>query len=620
MGQNGPIFFTLDKKFGILEIMQDDLAPKKEKDIDDLIKLSQEGKGKVKISSEDVEEKLKDKIREIEEKRKEMAALQEAEELGINHISLKGFPINPDALILLTEEEAKRFKAVCFFKTDREMRLGAVEPNSSELIGLLKKLEKENRVTGELYKISEYSLEQALALYKAIPKPRKFVEGIEISEADLKSFQKGITTYKDISAKLQHVSTTEILTVIIAGGVQASVSDIHIEAEKENIKIRYRIDGLLYDIATIPKKDWQKIVNRVKLISKLKINVTDIPQDGRFTIYLTNEFIDVRVSTVPSAYGESIVMRLLMSSATGLELEDIGLVGFAYDVMKKEIERPNGMILTTGPTGSGKTTTLYSILKKLNKPESKIITLENPIEYRIEGITQSQVESSEEAEGQKQDIREMLASGSGTKKHFTYASGLRAVLRQDPDIVMVGEIRDHETAEIAIQAALTGHLMLSTLHTNSAAGAIPRLLSMEVKTFLLAPSLNVIIGQRLVRKVCSECKEEYAPSKEVIKKVEKVIDSIPVEKKTDIVKENFKFYKGKGCQKCSDIGYKGRVGIFEILTMNEEIEKLILTGQVSEYQIQDIAKRHGMLTMLQDGIIKAVQGITSPEEVFREID
>ncbi len=600
--------------------MQDDLTPKREKDIDDLIKLSQGNKGKVKISSEDVEEKLKDKISEIEEKRKEQAALQEAEELGINHISLKGFPINPDALILLTEEEAKRFKAVCFFKTDREMRLGAVEPNRPELIGLLKKLEKESRVTGELYKISEHSLEQALALYKAIPKPRKFVEGIEISEADLNNFQKEITTYKDISDKLQHVSTTEILTVIIAGGVQAGVSDIHIEAEKESIKIRYRIDGLLYDIATIPKKDWSKIVNRVKLISKLKINVTDIPQDGRFTIYLTNEFIDVRVSTVPSAYGESIVMRLLMSSATGLELEDIGLVGFAYDVMKKEIERPNGMILTTGPTGSGKTTTLYSILKKLNKTESKIITLENPIEYRIEGITQSQVESSEEAEGQKQDIREILASGKGTKKHFTYASGLRAVLRQDPDIVMVGEIRDHETAEIAIQAALTGHLMLSTLHTNSAAGAIPRLLSMEVKPFLLAPSLNVIIGQRLVRKVCAECKEEYTPSEEIIKKVEKVINSIPSEKKTDITKENFKFYKGKGCKKCSDIGYKGRVGIFEILTMNEEIEKLILTGQVSEYQIQDIAKRHGMLTMLQDGTIKAVQGITSPEEVFREID
>jgi len=600
--------------------MQDDLSPKKERNIDDLIKLSQDDPKKVKVSSDEVEEKLKDKIREIEEKKKEEAALQEAEEMGISHISLKGFPINPEALALLSEEEAKRFKAICFLKTDKEIRIGVVEPNQPEIDGLLKKLEQENRVNSELYKISEQSLEFALKLYKSIPKPHKQVEGIEISADDLKRFQSEITTYKDIADKIQHVSTTEILTVVMAGGVQTNVSDIHIEAEKEDIKIRYRIDGILYDVAKLPKKDWPKVINRVKLISKLKINIVDVPQDGRFTIFLTNEFIDVRVSTVPSAYGESVVMRLLMSSATGLELEDIGLVGMAYDIMKKEIDRPNGMILTTGPTGSGKTTTLYSILKKLNKPESKIITLENPIEYRVKGITQSQVESSEEAEGKQGDIRRLLASGTGAKKHFTYASGLRAVLRQDPDIVMVGEIRDHETAEIAIQAALTGHLMLSTLHTNSAAGAIPRLLSMEVKTFLLAPSLNVVIGQRLVRKICEDCKEEYTPSSEILKKINKVIDSIPPDKRGEIIEDNLKFYKGKGCKKCSDIGYKGRIGIFEILTMNEEIEKLILTGQVSEYQIQDIAKRHGMLTMLQDGIIKAIKGITSPEEVFRETD
>jgi type II secretory ATPase GspE/PulE/Tfp pilus assembly ATPase PilB-like protein len=259
-------------------------------------------------------------------------------------------------------------------------------------------------------------------------------------------------------------------------------------------------------------------------------------------------------------------------------------------------------------------------LKKLNSSDKKIITLENPIEYRLKGITQSQVDTSDDNDGDKTDIRAMLAKGTGPKKHYTYGNGLRAVLRQDPDIVMVGEVRDHETAETAIQAALTGHLMLSTLHTNSAAGAIPRLLSMEVKPFLLAPALNVVIGQRLIRRVCTFCKEEYTPDKEIIDKVKTVIDSLPPDKKQGIDPNNLKFAKGKGCQKCSGIGFKGRVGIFEILTMNEEIEKLILTGQVSEYQIQRIAKDKGMLTMMQDGVLKSIQGITVPEEVLEATD
>jgi len=600
--------------------MQNNVTSQKDKNIDDLIEQSHEVKNRARVSSEEVEEKLKSKMREIDEKRKEEDTKKKADELGVNYVFLKGFPVSHDALILVSEEEARNLKALCFVKTDAEIRIAAVNPLDKGVAELLKRLEKDTRTHGEIYKISELSFEAALKLYASIPKPRKFIGGIEITEEDLKTFQQELQSFRELDEKIKQVSTTDMVNLIMAGGLKAEASDVHIEAGAEDIQIRFRIDGVLYNVATLPKKAYSKVVSRIKLVAKLKINVVDVPQDGRFTIYLTNEFIDVRVSTVPSAYGENIVMRLLMSSATGLELEDLGITGTAYKVVETEIDRSNGMILTTGPTGSGKTSTLYAFLKKLNKPETKIITLENPIEYRLKGVTQSQVESSEEAEEGQGDIRKILTTGKGGKKHFTFASGLRAVLRQDPDIVMVGEVRDHETAEIAIQAALTGHLMLSTLHTNSAAGAIPRLLSMEVKPFLLAPALNMIIGQRLVRKICIHCKEEYTPPPEQVKKVEKILDSIPLEKLEGVDKNNKKFHRGKGCDKCNDIGYKGRIGIFEILTMNEEIEKLILSGQVSEYQIRDIAQRRGMVTMLQDGIIKSLKGFTNIDEVFRETD
>ncbi|XOU94250.1 MAG: GspE/PulE family protein [Candidatus Kerfeldbacteria bacterium] len=598
--------------------MDDNLISKNDSSIDDLISQSQASNKKISITSDEVSDKLDTKIKEIASKKIEQAARNEAAELGFDHIALKGFPIIPEALISIEEVEAKSLKAVCFFKTDTEFRVGAVDPTDLQIEKLKERLTEEFRSNGKIYKISQQSLDAALELYKTMPKPRKYIAGIEISAEEFNKYKGSIKSFKDIAEKVQHVTATEVLTVLLSGAIQVNSSDVHIEAEQDDIKVRYRIDGVLYDVATLPKKEWSKIISRVKLVAKLKININDIPQDGRFTIYLKDEYVDVRVSTVPSAYGESVVMRLLMSSAVGLDLENIGLVGLAYDIMKQEMTKPNGMILTTGPTGSGKSSTLYAILKKINNPESKIITLENPIEYRLEGITQSQVESDGGGDGEQSDLKKLLTGGGG-RKHFTYASGLRAVLRQDPDIVMVGEIRDHETAEIATQAALTGHLMLSTLHTNSAAGAIPRLISMEIKPFLLAPSLNVIIGQRLVRKICQDCKEKYVPEPEDLKKVKEVILSLAEDKRKDIDTDNLEFYRGKGCEACSSLGFKGRIGVFEILTMNKEIEELILTGKVSEYQIEEIAKRSGMITMLQDGMLKAIKGITTPEEVIKGI-
>lgn len=587
------------------------------KNIDDLISAAQATGSRLQISSEEVEGKLQEKMEELEQKKKEEITRLQAEGSGLGYISLKGFPVAPEALSLISESEARRLEVVCFFSTDRELRLGAVHPESPEVFSLLKHLEEEHQKSGGLYQISAGSLAAALKLYATLPHPKKFDDGIEISAADLDKYQAEIKSFRDLHEQIQHVSTTDLLTTVTAVALKSDASDIHIEAEQDDIKIRFRIDGFLHDVAVLSKKLWPKVISRVKLLARLKLNITDIPQDGRFTIYLKDEFIDVRVSTVPTTYGESVVMRLLMSSATGFDLEDLGLVGQTYEILKEQIDRPNGMILNTGPTGSGKTTTLYAILKKLNKPELKIITLENPIEYRLKGVIQSQVETSDTTVVEDASS----AASHGKKRHYTYAVALKSVLRQDPDVVMVGEIRDKETTEIAIQAALTGHLLLSTLHTNTASGAVPRLISMEAKPFLLAPSLNIVIGQRLVRRICPHCKEQYVPPTNVLIKAQHIYESLPADKKRQGVSpEAIVLYHGKGCDKCSQIGYKGRIGIFELLAMSEDIQQSIMASQISESQIEAIGKKHGMITMVQDGILKALEGMTTPEEVFRVID
>jgi type II secretory ATPase GspE/PulE/Tfp pilus assembly ATPase PilB-like protein len=312
------------------------------------------------------------------------------------------------------------------------------------------------------------------------------------------------------------------------------------------------------------------------------------------SIITKDDRVDIRASFLPTNYGESVVMRLLRSGAVGLTYEELGIQGKAFAQLTEEVKRPNGMIITTGPTGSGKTTTLYAILKKLNKKETKIITIEDPIEYQLAGINQSQ-----------------------TSERYTFAKGLRSIVRQDPDIIMVGEIRDLETAEIAIQAALTGHLVLSTIHTNDAAGTVPRFLSMGAKPFLLAPALNAMIGQRLVRRICKHCKKEVKINDNDYEKTKSILEKLPPEDIKKVNFKNMKFYQGDGCEACQGIGYRGRIGIYEIMVMDEEIEKLILSGKVSEYDMRNLAAQKGMVTMVQDGLLKALDGITSIEEVFR---
>ncbi|OGY80068.1 MAG: hypothetical protein A3B74_05295 [Candidatus Kerfeldbacteria bacterium RIFCSPHIGHO2_02_FULL_42_14] len=445
---------------------------------------------------------------------------------------------------------------------------------------------------------SEHSFEKAVELYKALPKFKPISKELALDQATLERFQKEITNFDIFQKRLQTGTVSEKLALIIAAAIRAESSDIHIQSEANEGSIRFRIDGVLQIVGTLPKAVVTKLVNRIKSIAGLKINITDVPQDGRVTVELGNEKLDVRVSSLPSAYGESIVMRLLLANIVHLSFQDLGLRGKAFDDLKREIGRPNGMILTTGPTGSGKTTTMYAMLRQLNKPEVKIVTLEDPIEYKLPGITQSQVSYS---------------------KNYTFAKGLRAILRQDPDIVMVGEIRDAETAEISVQAALTGHLVLSTIHTNDASGAVPRFLSMGVRPFLLAPALNTIVGQRLVRKICPHCKvPDDTLSEATLETVRSIIADIPESSQTRVDLSNMKFYHGKGCAQCHN-GLRGRIGIFEVLIMNENIERVLLSEEVSEYRMKDLAHEYGMITMVQDGLIKALNGITTVAEVFRVV-
>jgi type IV pilus assembly protein PilB len=558
---------------------------------------------------ESLTQQLERKMQEINIKQNEKIVEAQAQSLNLSYIDLKNFPISPEALIIIDPNEAQNLGALCFYKTDKDIRIGATNPQNPEIAELAKKTkEKFPQTNVVVYMISAYSFTKAFKLYDALPKIKKIVNGVEITKEDIKEFGgDSFKNFTDLQKKIKNVSMTKIINLIIAASLSMRSSDIHIEAEEQNIIIRYRIDGILHEVAHITMDAWTKIIARIKILSGLKINVTNRPQDGRFTIFLDKDRVDVRVSTIPTAYGESIVMRLLKSSATSLNFEDLGIEGKAFEDLKKEVQRPNGMIVTTGPTGSGKTTTLYAILNKLNNEETKIITLEDPIEYKLKGINQSQI--AHEGSGK--------AEAGSSKQGYSFADGLRSILRQDPDVIMVGEIRDLETSETAINAALTGHLVISTIHTNSAAAAIPRFLAMGVKAFLLAPALNAVMGQRLCRRVCPDCKEEITLDDEQLKRTKKILSEIPESSEQKINLENLKFFKGKGCDTCQGLGYKGRIGIYEILIMGESVEKIILSEKVSEYEMSEIAKKQGMVTMVQDGLLKAAKGITTVDEVFR---
>jgi type II secretory ATPase GspE/PulE/Tfp pilus assembly ATPase PilB-like protein len=394
-------------------------------------------------------------------------------------------------------------------------------------------------------------------------------------------------TYEDLKTLANGTDVPRFVASIIFLAVKQRASDIHIEPFEKVVRIRFRIDGELSEAVQASVQMTSNIAARIKILAKLKIDEQRVPQDGRIEARVSSEVVDIRVSTLPTVFGEKVVMRLLSKSKSLEKLEDLGLDGMGFDRVMKAIKRPYGVVLSTGPTGSGKSTSLYSMLSGLNRPEVNIVTLEDPVEYEIDGINQVQV---------KPQIG------------FGFAEGLRSVLRQDPNIIMVGEIRDKETAELVTHAALTGHMVLSTLHTNNAAGALPRLFNLGVEPFLLTSAVNAVLGQRLVRRICPKCREEIDVPQSVAFAVRKEFEKI-----------NFthplQFFKGRGCPDCKN-GFRGRIGIFEVLEMSSAIENLVLANKTSE-DIFTQATKEGMITMRQDGMIKAVKGLTTIDEVLR---
>jgi len=415
----------------------------------------------------------------------------------------------------------------------------------------------------------------------------------EIS-TEIKKEIKNISEFEEKIKAFLEKRVTEILEIILGGAIFLDVSDIHIEPRKENAKLRIRIDGILEDVLLLDKKIYENLLSRIKLLSGIKLNITNRPQDGRFSIIIDKATIEIRTSTLPAEFGESIVLRILNPKGL-IDLEALGLREDLLDIFNKEIKKPNGMIIVTGPTGSGKTTTLYAFLKKIQKPEIKVITIEDPIEYHLEGISQTQVDS---------------------RAGYNFANGLKSIMRQDPDVILVGEIRDLETASIALQAALTGHLVLTTLHTNDAAGTIARLQALGEKPVNIAPAINIIVAQRLIREVCRKCAEFEKPPRQFLEKLKNELKSLPPQVKIPEIGGELKIPKIKGCRDCNFTGYRGRIGIFETFLVDDEMEKFILTSP-SIAALREVAIKKGMVIMKQDGLIKVLEGITTIEEVER---
>jgi type IV pilus assembly protein PilB len=532
----------------------------------------------------DLTRSLEDAKRGMEERE----AQQRAGSLNLEYVNLQSFPLDLNALGLFTEQEAKDMESVPFYKEKHHLRVGTINPNNPALKEKLKAIAAEYKIT--MYYISQSSYASALKFYSKVVHPTsQFKETIQFgANTGVEQLQKLATT--------AGASASDMLTTIFGAAVTQNSSDIHLEPEEQIVKVRYRMDGVLHDAVLLPKTAHRSLISRIKLLAKLKLNIDNEAQDGRFTVMNNNVPLDVRVSVLPSAYGEAVVMRLLGIGSANLKVSDLGLVGKAAAIVQDQLAKPNGMILTTGPTGSGKTTTLYAFIRELNDPGVKIITLEDPVEYKVEGIQQTPIDH---------------------RVDFNFAKGLRAVLRQDPDVVMVGEIRDPETAETALQAALTGHIVLSTLHTNDAAGAVPRLVTMGVKPFTIAPALNAIIAQRLVRRLCTACIKPASVDGVLLEKIQHILGDIPASAGVEVPKE-LQFYHSPGCDECGGLGYKGRIGVYEVIEVNDTFRDLILKD-VNIIDIKKAAHDNGTITMVQDGLLKALAKTTDVEEVFRVV-
>ncbi len=541
---------------------------------------------------------IEEQLIKIKRDSEEREVKRRADELGLDYLDLSMKTIDDKALETLSKTDAEAAQVIPVELKGQNLVVAIIDPKNNKTQEVLSGL-KSKGFNLVIYLSSLSSIRKAWKGYDALPKKQGEITGeINVKEKNLEDLARKLTSLKIIKEEISSFNISQqpigdVLEIILAGAVTTKSSDIHFEPNVDKIRIRYRIDGILNTIIDdLPPASYKSLLSRIKLLTGLKIDIGGKAQDGRFSIAFGDKDIELRVSVVPSEYGETVVMRVLDPNAINISLKELGLREDDLEIVMREIQEPNGMILNTGPTGSGKTTTLYSFLKQRHSSEIKIVTIEDPIEYNIEGIEQTQVNE---------------------EKGYTFSNGLSAIMRQDPDVILVGEIRDNETANTAIQSALTGHLVFSTVHANEAAGSIPRLLDLDVKPTSVGPALNMIMAQRLVRKLCDDCKQRVEVDDEMRVKVAHLLSSLP--ERVDRVRYQTPIlFKEVGCDKCNQTGYKGRVGIFELLQVKKEIESLI-EKEASETQLQEFALKQGMVTMQQDGLLKMLMGITTLDEV-----
>ncbi len=510
-----------------------------------------------------------------------------AQIIGVPYIDLSNSPVDPQALSFISESVARKFMIMPYKFDSKEqiIYVATADPFNTYIVDFLGKKTGKKIILAfddveEIKKTIDVSYSQGLSP--------------EVSEA-LKEYepQGGKRAIENIGSIIKEAPIAKIVSTILEFAVKSRASDVHIEPQEAKTQVRYRIDGILHEKLTLPKSIHEALISRIKILSEMKIDEKRIPQDGRFSFKLGEDEIDLRISTLPTVNGEKIVMRLLKKTGGVPSLIDLGLRGPQFKDLEESISKPYGIILVTGPTGSGKTTTLYSILSRLNKPGVNILTLEDPVEYQIPGINQVQV---------------------NPQAGLTFATGLRSFLRQDPNIILVGEIRDKETTQLAIQAALTGHLVFSTLHTNDAATSIPRLIDLGGEPFLIASVLNASVAQRIVRRICPYCKKVYDAPPPVQQNIKEVLG--PFLPKPYVDGQPIKLAKGEGCNECNSTGYLGRVAIFEVLKVTQIINKMILQ-QATAKDIEAQARKDGLIIMKQDGYLKALEGLTTIEDVLR---
>jgi type IV pilus assembly protein PilB len=548
------------------------------------------------------EDKQNQKIKTLLVQEEEELAMLLSGKYGLHYADLSVVVINTDALRLMPEKEARAANLAVFDSVGKKLSVAIISPNAEETKITLKNLEDRGYAL-TVYMVSKMSLEKAWSRYKDLSFAMETKAGsIDVSNDEIAALLKEVRTIDDIRTKIQEVLSmkksskiSRIVEIVMAGAIATGSSDIHVEPEEKSVRLRYRLDGVLQDILQIDHETHELFLSRIKLLSGMKLNLKSIAQDGRFSVRIYDTDIEIRSSILPGAYSESVVMRILNPKSIQVPLEELGIPKKLFDVIMHEAKKPNGMILTTGPTGSGKTTTLYALLAKVQSSEVKVITIEDPIEYHLNGIVQTQTDA---------------------KRGYTFATGLRAALRQDPDIIMVGEIRDPETAETAIQAAETGHLVFSTLHTNNAAGTFPRLIDLDVDPKLITSAVTLSLAQRLVRCVCEFCKKEVDIPEDYKTLITSIIEGIydPAERVSI-----GKIYEAVGCDKCNSTGYKGRVGLYEGIITDASIEK-ILRENPSERDIKISSHSQGIPTLREYGVIQLLKGKTTLEELERVVD